>query len=355
MLINLKWIFKGFCQQEGIDFEESFAPITRIETIRIFVTYATHKNMTVFQMDVKTAFFNGIIKEEVYVSQPEGFVDQDHPTHVFCLKKALYGLKQASKGLSRLRRSKLEYKYQDSKTKALSSALEAPWMLFYFVVFVLVRNIVGIRVLVPTRTGAGGIYPKGQSIVEIAVLRSYALSWKPCQGDSLNLPDHRLKLDEDPNRTPVDPTRYRGVVGSLMYLIASRPDLVFAIYMCAQHQETGFDLTAFVDADLAGCQDSRKSTSGSAQFLGEKLASWSSKKQKCTAISTTEAEYSETTLSWNTVQHSKMKHIAVRCHFVKEQVENEIVELCFIKTAYHLANIFTKELSRECFEFMINA
>ncbi|GJY17261.1 retrovirus-related pol polyprotein from transposon TNT 1-94 [Tanacetum coccineum] len=82
-------------QVEGIDFKESFAPIARIEAIRIFVANATNKNMTIFQMDVKTAFLNGELKEEVYVSQPEGFVDHDNPSHVYKLKKALYGLKQA--------------------------------------------------------------------------------------------------------------------------------------------------------------------------------------------------------------------------------------------------------------------
>ncbi|GKB82983.1 retrovirus-related pol polyprotein from transposon TNT 1-94 [Tanacetum coccineum] len=114
MIINLKWIFKvkldeyggvlknkawlvakGCHREKGIDFEEAFTPVARIEAIRIFLAYATHKNMVVFQMDVKTAFLNGIFKEEVYVSQPEGFVNQDHPNHVFRLKKALYGLKQA--------------------------------------------------------------------------------------------------------------------------------------------------------------------------------------------------------------------------------------------------------------------
>ncbi|GJU86177.1 retrovirus-related pol polyprotein from transposon TNT 1-94 [Tanacetum coccineum] len=113
-LIKLKWIYKvktdesggvlknkarlvaqGFRQEEGIDFEESFAPVARIEAIRIFVANAAHKNMTIYQMDVKTAFLNGELKEEVYVSQPEGFVDQDNPSHVYKLKKALYGLKQA--------------------------------------------------------------------------------------------------------------------------------------------------------------------------------------------------------------------------------------------------------------------
>ncbi|GJU92608.1 retrovirus-related pol polyprotein from transposon TNT 1-94 [Tanacetum coccineum] len=85
----------GFRQEEGIDFEESFAPMARLESIRIFLTYAAHMNMVVYQKDVKTAFLNGILREEVYVSQPEGFVDPDYPDHVYKLKKAFYGLKQA--------------------------------------------------------------------------------------------------------------------------------------------------------------------------------------------------------------------------------------------------------------------
>ncbi|GKA48979.1 retrovirus-related pol polyprotein from transposon TNT 1-94 [Tanacetum coccineum] len=114
MLITLKWIYKvktdefggvlknkarlvaqGFMQEEGSDFKESFAPVARIEAIRIFVANVAKKNMTIFQMDVKTAFLNSELKEKVYVSQPEGFVDQDNPSHVYKLKKALYGLKQA--------------------------------------------------------------------------------------------------------------------------------------------------------------------------------------------------------------------------------------------------------------------
>ncbi|GKF06352.1 retrovirus-related pol polyprotein from transposon TNT 1-94 [Tanacetum coccineum] len=114
LLIKLKWIYKvkmdefggvlknkarlvaqGFRQEEGINFEESFAPVARIEAVCIFIANATHKNMTIYQMDVKTAFLNGELKEEVHVSQPEGFVDQDNPLHVYKLKKALYGLKQA--------------------------------------------------------------------------------------------------------------------------------------------------------------------------------------------------------------------------------------------------------------------
>ncbi|GJW52702.1 retrovirus-related pol polyprotein from transposon TNT 1-94 [Tanacetum coccineum] len=89
-------VTKGYRQEDGINFEESSAPVTRIEAIRIFIAKVTNKNMTIYQMNVKTTFLNGKLREEVYVSQPEGFVDQDNPTHVYKLKKAMYGLKQAS-------------------------------------------------------------------------------------------------------------------------------------------------------------------------------------------------------------------------------------------------------------------
>ncbi|GKE86091.1 retrovirus-related pol polyprotein from transposon TNT 1-94, partial [Tanacetum coccineum] len=90
-------VAQGFRKEEGINFEESFTLVARIEAIRIFIANATNKNMMIFQIDVKTAFLNGELKEEVYFSQPEGFVDQDNPSHVYKLKKALYGLKQASR------------------------------------------------------------------------------------------------------------------------------------------------------------------------------------------------------------------------------------------------------------------
>nr|GFD30821.1 retrovirus-related Pol polyprotein from transposon TNT 1-94 [Tanacetum cinerariifolium] len=88
-------VMRGYRQEEGLDFEESFAPVVRMEAIRIFLAYSTHKSFTVFQMDMKTAFLHGLLKEDVYVCQPEGFIDADHPSHVYKLKKALYGLKQA--------------------------------------------------------------------------------------------------------------------------------------------------------------------------------------------------------------------------------------------------------------------
>ncbi|GJZ96209.1 retrovirus-related pol polyprotein from transposon TNT 1-94 [Tanacetum coccineum] len=227
----------------------------------------------------------------------------------------------------------------------------------------------------------------------------------------------RTKLDEDLSGTPVDQTKYRSMIGSLMYLTASRPDLVFVVCMCARYQsrptkkhleavkrvfrylqgtinmglwypkDTAMALTAYADADHAGCQDTRRSTSGSAQFLGDKLVSWSSKKQTSTSISSTEAEYiamsgccaqilwmrsqlsdygfaynriplycdnkSAIALCCNNVQHSRSKHIDIRHHFIREQVEKGVVELYFVRTEYQLADIFTKALPRERFEFIL--
>ncbi|GKD77134.1 hypothetical protein Tco_1339755 [Tanacetum coccineum] len=223
-----------------------------------------------------------------------------------------------------------------------------------------------------------------QSKYALEMLKKYGLD----QCDPVDIPMvERLKLDEDPNGTLVDPTRYRGMVGSLMYLTASRPDLVFAVCMCARYQakptekhltavkrvfrylkgtinmglwypkDTRFDLTAFADADHAGCQDSRKteyiSLSGCcAQILWmrSQLTDYGFDYKKIPLYCDSQSAIA---LSCNTVQHSRMKHIAVRYHFIKEQVENEIVELYFVKTAYQLADIFTKALARERFEFLV--
>ncbi|GJT80696.1 hypothetical protein Tco_1055038 [Tanacetum coccineum] len=202
----------------------------------------------------------------------------------------------------------------------------------------------------------------------------------------------RLKLDEDLMGIPVDQTRFRGMVGSLMYLTASRPDLVFAVCMTINmgllvSEDNAMSLTAYADAESAGCQDSRRSTSGSAQFLGDRLVSWSSKKQRSSAISTTEAEYiamsgccaqirwmrsqlkdygfdfniiplycdnkSAIALCCNNVQHSHSKHIDIRHHFIREQVENRVVELYFVETHYQLEDILTKALPRERFKFLL--
>ncbi|GJX35686.1 retrovirus-related pol polyprotein from transposon TNT 1-94 [Tanacetum coccineum] len=401
MLIKLKWIYKvktdefggvlknkaklvahGFRQEEGIDFEESFTSLARIEAIRNFVANAANKNMMIFQMDVKTAFLNGELKEEVYLSQLEGFVDQDNLLHVYKLKKAPYGLKQAPRND-----------------------------------LLLVQIYVDDIIFASTNTALCNEFANLMTTkfkMSMMGQMSFFLGLQISQNTPMV---EKSKLDEDLQGKPVDATLYRGMIGSLMYLTSSRPDLIYAVCLCARYQakptkkhlnavkrifrylkgtinmglwyskDTGMSLTAYADADHAGCQDTRRSTSGSAQFLGDKLVSWSSKKQKSTAISSTEAEYialsgccaqilwmrsqltdygfqfnkiplycdnkSTIDLCCNNVQHSRAKNIDVLYHFIKEQVENEIVKLYFVRTEYQLADIFTKPLPRERFNFLI--
>ncbi|GJT04999.1 retrovirus-related pol polyprotein from transposon TNT 1-94, partial [Tanacetum coccineum] len=294
MIIALKWIYKvkldeygdvlknkarlvakGYRQEEGINFVESFAPVARIEAIRIFIANAASKNMTIYQMDVKTSFLNGELKEEVYVSQPEGFVDPDHPIHVYRLKKALYGLKQAPRAwYDTLSRFLLDNKF----SKGAVDPTLFTWKTGKHIL--LVQIYVDDIIFASTDPKACDIFSN-----EMKILKKFGMD--SCDPVDTPMVD-RLKLDEDSLGIPVDQTRFLSMVGSLMYLTASRPDLVFVMCMCARHPMA---LTAYAAADHAGCQDIRRNTSGSAQFLRDKLVSWSSKKQKSTAISTTEAEY----------------------------------------------------------------
>ncbi|GKD95669.1 retrovirus-related pol polyprotein from transposon TNT 1-94 [Tanacetum coccineum] len=304
MVITLKWIYKvkidelggilknkaylvarGYHQEEGINFEESFTSVARIEAIRIFLAFAAQKNMIVYQMDVKTTFLNGILREEVYK----------------------YGMES-------------------------SDLVDTPMV-------------------------------------------------------------EKSKLDEDPQGKAVDLTHYRGMAKPTeKHLYAIKRNIKYLRGTVNRGlwylKDSSIALTAYVDVDHAGCQHTRRSTSGNMQFLGDRLVSWSSKRQKSTATSSTEAEYnsrsgyyaqvlwmrsqltdyglgfnkilmycdnkSTIALCCNNVQHSQSKHIYIRFHFIKEQVENRVVELYFVNMEYQLANIFTKALSKDRIEFLIN-
>nr|GEY52778.1 hypothetical protein [Tanacetum cinerariifolium] len=189
------------------------------------------------------------------------------------------------------------------------------------------------------------------------------------------------KLDLDLHGTPVDATKYQRMIGALMYLTSSRPDIVHATCLCAQYQakptekhlkeverifrylrgtvntglwytkDSGFELTGFLDADYAGCKDTFKSTSGGAQFLGEKLLTdygfhFNNIPIYCDLKSAI-------VISCNPVQHSRTKHIAVRYHFIKEHVEKDMIGLYFVKTDYQLADLFTKSLPADRFNYLV--
>nr|GEZ35712.1 ribonuclease H-like domain-containing protein [Tanacetum cinerariifolium] len=308
MEITLKWIYKvkldelggilknkaclvarGYRQEEGIDFEESFAPVARLKAIRIFLAYVAHKNMVIYQMDVKTAFLNGNLQEEVYVSQPDGFVDPDNQI-----------------------------------------MLDTPMV-------------------------------------------------------------EKSKLDEDKKGKAVDPSHYRGSPTEKHVHAVKR---IFRYLRGTVNRglwypkDSSVALTAFADADHAGCQDTRRSTSGSVQFLGERLISWSSKRQKSAAISSTKAEYIDLSgccaqilwirsqlsdyglvfnkipmycdnknaiaLCCNNVQHSRSKHIDIKYHFIKEHVKNGVIELYFVNTEYQLVDLFNKALGQDRIDFLTN-
>ncbi|GJY31682.1 retrovirus-related pol polyprotein from transposon TNT 1-94 [Tanacetum coccineum] len=390
MAITLKWIYKvkldelggilknkarlvarGYRQEEEIDFEKSFAPVARLDAIQIFLAYAAHINMIAYQMDVKTTFLNGILREEVYVNQLDGFVDQDNPNHVYKLKKALYELKQAPRAWYDLLSKFL-------LSQELSKGIVDP---------ILFIRRQGKDILLISQSPRGIFL--NQSKYALESLKKYGIE----SSDPVDTPMvEKSKLDKDTQGKAVNPTHYRRMVDTLMYLTASRPDLTFDVCMCARGlwylKDYSIALTAYADADHVGCQDTRQSTSGSMQLLGERLISWSSKRQKSVAISSTEAEYialsgccaqviwmrsqltdyglgfnkipmycdnkSAISLCCNNVQHSRSKHIDIRFHFIKEQVKNRVVKLYFGNTEYQLADIFTKVLGREIIEFLIN-
>nr|GFA58135.1 hypothetical protein [Tanacetum cinerariifolium] len=229
-------VTRGYRQEEGIDFEESFAPVARLEAIRIFLAYATYKNV-------------------------------DNPNHVYKLKKALYWLKQALRA------------WYDMLSSFLLSQDFAK----------------GLQVSQSPR----GIFIN-QSKYALESLKKYG--FKSCDPvDTLMV--EKSKLNEDKQGKAVDPSHYRGMIGTLLYLIANRPDLQFAICMCAQYQDSSIALTAFAYADHAGCQDTHRNTSGRKAY---------------------------------------------------KLVEDGVIKLYFVNTKYQLTDLFTKALGRDRIEFLIN-
>ncbi|GJS69478.1 retrovirus-related pol polyprotein from transposon TNT 1-94 [Tanacetum coccineum] len=311
-IIGTKWVFRnkldengivsrnkarlvaqGYNQQEGINYDETYAPVARLESIRILLAYACALDFKLFQMDVKSAFLNGFINEEVYVAQPSGFIDFKKPDHVYKLKKALYGLKQAPKAwYDRLKAFLIKHEYKIGMvdntlfTKKKSSNLIIVQIYVDDIIFEMLKKF-GLEDSKPMKT--------------------------PMSSDT--------KLTKDEECESVDSTKYRGMIGSLLYLTASRPDIMFSVCLCARFQEapktshleavkrifryikgtthlglwypkgTGIETVVYADSDHAGDYVDRKSTSGICTFVGCCLTSWFSKKQTALAISTTKAEY----------------------------------------------------------------
>jgi hypothetical protein len=434
-------VAKGFSQQPGIDFGETFAPVARLDTVRAVLAIAAQKKWKVYQMDVKSAFLNGILEEEIYVEQPHGYEIKEHEDKVYKLKKALYGLKQAPRawysridsyliknGFSRSSSEPTLYTKVNQQGQILIVCLYVDDMIFTGDLSVdefkaamkkefemtdlgLMRFFLGLEV----EQSEKGIFISQNKYANEVLKRFRMLNCKTtptpvATGTKLS------KEDCSPN---VDPTLYKRLVGSLMYLTATRPDIMFAVSLISRFMESPKDshwqvgkrilryvagtssygilyssteydvLTGFTDSDFAGSLDDRKSTSGHVFHLGSGVISWASKKQPIVTLSSAEAEYVAATsaacqavwlrrvleglqqkqegpttvycdnnsaiaLSKNHVFHQKSKHIDTRYHFIRELVNNGEVHVEHCKSIDQLADIFTKPLAKDIFEFHRN-
>ncbi|KAK2410370.1 putative mitochondrial protein [Trifolium repens] len=337
-------VAQGYSQQEGIDFTETYGPVARLEAIRLLLSYAINNGITLYQMDVKSAFLNGVISEEVYVKQPHGFEDLSNSNHVFKLKKSLYGLKQAPRAwYERLSTFLVNNGFEKGQVdntlfrKTLKKDILIIQIYVDDIIFgstnaTLCKNFsklmqdefemsmmgelkffLGIQI---NQTKKGTFIHQSKYIKDL--LKKFNL--EDCK--PMNTPMHPTSsLSKDDSEGKVDHKLYRGMIGSLLYLTASRPDILFSVYLCARFQSdpreshftavkrifrylkttcnigllyqksNDYKLIGFCDADYAGDKIERKSTSGNCQFIGENLISWASKRQTTIAMSTAEAEY----------------------------------------------------------------
>ncbi|GJU58572.1 retrovirus-related pol polyprotein from transposon TNT 1-94 [Tanacetum coccineum] len=357
MIINLKWIFKvrldgyggmlkmkaqlvvkGYHQEEGIDFEEFFCA---------GCTYRGSSHLHCLRCP------------QEYDNVSDGRKD----CFSELLKKALYGLKQAPRAwYDLLSKFLLSHKFvKHAVNLTLFTRKEGDHILlvqiyvddiifastnptFYeqFVNKMSTRFKMSMMGKISSFLGLQ-ISENPRGIFTLEMLKKYGLE----NSDVVDTPMvKRSKLDEGPQGTPVDPTHYRTMVGSLMYLIASHPNLVFILCMCVRYQAkpTEKHLTAVKRVFWLPRLEKKyfeKCILTNYGFDFNKIPLYNDSK-------------SVIALSCNTIQHSRTKHIAARYHFIMKQVKNEVVELYFVKTAYQLTNIFTKALARERFEFLIN-
>ncbi|GJX72846.1 putative ribonuclease H-like domain-containing protein [Tanacetum coccineum] len=397
-----------FKQEEGIDYDEVFAPVARIEAIRLFLAFASYMGSLVYQMDVKSDFLYGTIEEEVYVHQPPGFVDLAHPNKVYKVVKALYGLHQAPRAWYETLSFLLENGFRKGtidKTLFIKKN-KSDIML----VQVYMDDIIFGSTKKSMCTKFEEVMHKRFQMSSMGELTFFLGLQVKQQPDGIFITTTPIEsnkpLVKDEDGVEVDVHEYRSMIGSLMYLTASRPDIMFAVCACARFQVTPkashlhavkrifrylkhqpklglwyprdspFELEAFSDSDYAGASLDRKSTTGGCQFLGRRLISWQCKKQTIVANSTTEAEYvaaahccgqvlwiqnqmmdygfnfmntkihidNESTICVvkNPVYHSRTKHIEIRHHFIRDCYEKRLIDVLKIHTDSNVADLLTK-------------
>ncbi|GKC81821.1 putative reverse transcriptase, RNA-dependent DNA polymerase [Tanacetum coccineum] len=293
-------VAQGYTQEEGIDYDEVFAPVARIDAIRLFLAYALFKDLVVYQMDVKSAFPYGKIEDEVYVCQPSGFEDPEFPNRVYKVEKALYGLHQAPRACQDKYVDEILKKFGFSTVKTASTPIETS---------------------------------------------------KP--------------LLKDAEAEDVDVHLYRSMIGSLMYLTSSRPDI---IYLKGQPKlglwypkDSPFDLEAYTDSDYAGARLDRKSTTGAkyvaaASCCGQVL--WIQNQildYGYNVMNTKIFIDNESTICIvkNPVFHSKTKHIEIRHHFIRDSNEKKLIQMIKIHTDQNVADLLTKAFDVGKFQYLI--
>ncbi|GJU35326.1 putative ribonuclease H-like domain-containing protein [Tanacetum coccineum] len=337
-------VAQGYTQEEGIDYDEVFAPVARIEAIRLFLAYASFMGFIVYQMDVKSAFLYGTIEEEVYVCQPPSFEDPQFPDKVYKIEKALYGLHQAPRAWyetlstylleNRFRRGTIDKTFFIKKDKGdillvqvyvddiifgstkKSLCVEFKQMMHNrFQMSSMGELTLFLRLQVKQKDD--GIFISQDKYV-VDILKKFDFATVKTASTPIETNKALLKDEEAED---VDVHLYRSMIGSLMYLTTSRPDIMFVVCACARFQVTPktshlhavkrifrylkghpklglwylrdspFNLEAFSDSDYAGASLDKKSTTGGCQFLGRRLISWQCKKHTIVANSTTKAEY----------------------------------------------------------------
>ena len=461
--IGCKWIFKtkvdgdgnierykarlvaqGFTQRYGIDYDQTFSPVVSFESIRSIIAIAAKNNLKLHQMDVKTAFLNGELNEEIYINQPEGFVVKGLEDHVCKLKRSIYGLKQSA----RCWNVELDSKLKDMGFKQCKSdpciyikeAKEGYCVIAVYVDDLIVggeseKNIACTKKKISEKfevTDMGALHyflgvkvyqnPKtneiwiGQPNFTKELLQKLQMS--ECkQVDTPIDPSIKL-MKRTEEEEEFDKVKYQSAVGSLLYLSTrTRPDIAFAVgntaRYCAQPSPSHWsavkrilrylkgttnlgllykpedvsDLVGYSDADWAGDTNDRKSTSGYVYMMSGSAISWRSKKQSCVALSTAEAEYialssatqeamwlrqllssmlkeyklsvpttvyednqSAICMSKNNQSHGRAKHIDIKYHFVREQVERQTIKIDYCKSEEMTADILTKGLLNHQFK-----
>eukprot|EP00253_Pinus_taeda_P035760 PITA_35760 len=389
-------VVKGYKQQYGRDYEETFAPVARMETVRAVLSIAAQNKWEVYQMDVKLAFLNGVLMEEVYIEQPLGYEKNGQKHKVCKLKKALYGLKQASRAwYNRIDSYLLENGFDKCEGGPTVYIKEKDGKLLIVVLYVddviftsnddylienfkavmkeefemtdmgLLRYFLGIEV----DQNKNGILISQVKYVNEVLDR---FNMKECK-EVITPTVMGLKLSKDNSSKDFDSSLYKSIIGSLTYLTATRPDIMFAVSMISRFMERP------KEAHWQAAKRILRYVKGA--------ISWASKKQPIVALSTAEAEYVAATtavcqavwmrrmlkslgqeqakttvffcddgstiaLSKNSVFHKRTKHIDTRFHFIKELVNNGEIVLEHCRTQEQVADILTKPLDQKNFEFL---